>query len=646
MERRRRLLVVLIGAALGLTLLPVSAPSADASPSGSTHLVPYSSSTGGVTITCFDATGFSCTSGGYDGTSGQYGQYGWGTWQYWQWGSGGTQRHNCTTYASFKLMKNGYSYPGWTDNANGWDTQAWSHSTNVDQTPAVGAIGQWNGGSAGHVAYVEAVTASYVEFTSDNYGLGTNRFRVAYGSAYMPDNFIHFKDVNPVVEGAFVSNAGAVYRIAGGAPIYVSAWSVFGGGQPTTPLSDAEFNALRQYPVDGAWVVAVQTGAVYRIAGGAPLYVSSWAHLGIPAQPVTGIDQAAIDSAGAGGVWNHLRPEPSDMFLRGLPSQRIFRVVSGHPYYVSSWTPYGGTQPFLDVDDFAIDNCLHFNCNPFGYLDSATTAPGGIRITGWVMDPNATDSLTVHVYADGHYVQAFVANQDRPDVDAVFHRGNPKVGYYRVVPLTAGSHRVCVYGINVGAGNTNTELGCLVAAAGASPPSAPTNVHFSAGGGRVVVSWSAPTSDGGTPVLGYSVTSTPGGKACTTTGYTCTLSGLTGGAQYTVRVTARNAAGTSPTASVTVTVPGLAGPRATARPRLSKRPVGARSVSARVGTWSPTPTRYRYQWLVDGRAIPGATHRLLKVRRSWHGHRIAVRVWATAPGRGWGTAVSRARIAR
>ena len=29
-------------------------------------------------------------------------------------------RHNCTTYAAYRLQQNGYGYPGWTDNANGW----------------------------------------------------------------------------------------------------------------------------------------------------------------------------------------------------------------------------------------------------------------------------------------------------------------------------------------------------------------------------------------------------------------------------------------------------------------------------------------------------------------------------------------------
>ena len=157
-------------------------------------------SSGGVTTVCYDATGFSCAGAGYNGTSGQIGGYGWTTGQYWSAGSPAANgaRHNCTTYAAFRLQHNAYHYPGWTNNANGWDTSAWNANprVNVDQTPAVGAIAQWNGGKAGHVAYVELVTSSYIETTSDSYQGGTDHQRIALNSAYRPDNFIHFKDQN------------------------------------------------------------------------------------------------------------------------------------------------------------------------------------------------------------------------------------------------------------------------------------------------------------------------------------------------------------------------------------------------------------------------------------------------------------------
>ena len=45
-----------------------------------------------------------------------------------------------------------------------------------------------------HVAYVEAVTSTYIVTTADNYSDDTDRLKIMHNSTYMPDNFIHFKD--------------------------------------------------------------------------------------------------------------------------------------------------------------------------------------------------------------------------------------------------------------------------------------------------------------------------------------------------------------------------------------------------------------------------------------------------------------------
>ena len=62
------------------------------------------------------------------------------------------------------------------------------------------------------------------------------------------------------------------------------------------------------------------------------------------------------------------------------------------------------------------------------------------------------------------------------------------------------------------------------------------------------VSWTAPTSDGGCAITGYTATSSPGGLTASVNGSTTTakVSGLTVGTTYTFGVTAANCAGTGP----------------------------------------------------------------------------------------------------
>ncbi len=99
-----------------------------------------------------------------------------------------------------------------------------------------------------------------------------------------------------------------------------------------------------------------------------------------------------------------------------------------------------------------------------------------------------------------------------------------------------------------------------------SVPGAPGTPTAVAGNTQATVTWTAPTSNGGSPITSYTVTSTPGSHTCTwTTGpLSCTVTGLTNGTPYTFTVKATNAVGpsvASPTSnSVTpATVPGAPG---------------------------------------------------------------------------------------
>jgi phosphatidylethanolamine-binding protein (PEBP) family uncharacterized protein len=89
-----------------------------------------------------------------------------------------------------------------------------------------------------------------------------------------------------------------------------------------------------------------------------------------------------------------------------------------------------------------------------------------------------------------------------------------------------------------------------------SAPGAPSAVSATAGNASAIVSFTAPSSNGGSVITGYTVTCTASGGSHTGTGTASpiTVVGLTNGTTYTCSVTATNADGTgTPSTSVSVT---------------------------------------------------------------------------------------------
>jgi hypothetical protein len=93
----------------------------------------------------------------------------------------------------------------------------------------------------------------------------------------------------------------------------------------------------------------------------------------------------------------------------------------------------------------------------------------------------------------------------------------------------------------VGTGVASAPSGSVTPA---TVPGTPTNVKAVSGSSQAVISFVAPTSNGGAAITGYTVTSSAGGS---TSGVASpiTVTGLTNGTTYTFTVTATNSMGTS-----------------------------------------------------------------------------------------------------
>src|SRR5206468_11642851 len=107
------------------------------------------------------------------------------------------------------------------------------------------------------------------------------------------------------------------------------------------PVDAGTFNAFPRYPADGTFIAGHDSGRVYRVAGGAPVYINSWDALG-GSHPVVEVTQWTIDNGSLG----HLRTYPADgTFIAAHPSGPLYRVAGGRPTYTNSRAALGAAHP-------------------------------------------------------------------------------------------------------------------------------------------------------------------------------------------------------------------------------------------------------------------------------------------------------------
>ncbi|MER5934250.1 hypothetical protein [Streptomyces sp. NPDC002054] len=230
------------------------------------------------------------------------------------------------------------------------------------------------------------------------------------------------------------------------------------------------------------------------------------------------------------------------------------------------------------------------------------------------------------------------------------------------VELSSGSFRARSTTVSVAPDRRSMTVALDLTKAPLGPLSAYVSAHgatYAKGTVTVVApirSTTAPTIKG-TAVVGVTVAATTGVWSPAADSYTyqwqadgAAIAGATAsayalpptfqGKKLSVVVTARKAGHPAvPAGSSAVLVQGVA-PKATQPPAVSGAVRVGGKVTAVVGTWTPAPTSYAYQWRIDGAAIAGATGSSYVLPASALGKNLTVTVTAHRTGHLSGSSTS------
>jgi hypothetical protein len=128
--------------------------------------------------------------------------------------------------------------------------------------------------------------------------------------------------------------------------------------------------------------------------------------------------------------------------------------------------------------------------NPVGSFEAVVQQAGGFLATGYALDPDVLSSISVRLNLGGVSVATAVAGLARSDLLAKYPGYGQNHGFAIFVPATAGTHQLCAYAMNAGAGTVNTLLGCRTVSRSSDPVgSVPTITRVGTSNSVTVSGW-------------------------------------------------------------------------------------------------------------------------------------------------------------
>jgi peptidoglycan hydrolase-like protein with peptidoglycan-binding domain len=155
--------------------------------------------------------------------------------------------------------------------------------------------------------------------------------------------------------------------------------------------------------------------------------------------------------------------------------------------------------------------------NPIGAIDPPGYALGNLLVRGWALDLDTSAPVQVTATVDGGPPQSVTANLPHDGVRRDYPEWGDQHGYAFVLPVTVGSHTVCLTAVNAAqTPGTNTTLGCRTMTAQHSPVGA-LEVLTPGLGTVTVGGWALDPDTADTVTTGLTVDGVPSEQVLTTT---------------------------------------------------------------------------------------------------------------------------------
>ncbi|CAN2226769.1 Listeria/Bacterioides repeat [Candidatus Nanopelagicaceae bacterium] len=467
------------------------------------------------------------------------------------------------------LAKTGFTFAGWNTTANGDGTSYAEGATNVTATADLILYAKWTAASFAVTYVANGATSTLPTQSAVQFG---NTFTVAPAATQAGKTFTGWSDNTNTYGG------GSTYTMGGAAVTLTATWanqlfaitySLNGGTGASAPTQGAlsssdtftvqSTSATKAGYSFGGWsngTNTYQANASYNMTTTNVTLTAIW-NVAVPGTPGTptvsaGDGNATITIAAptSGGA-------PTSYTVTASPGGATCTVISPATSCTITGLTNGTNYSFAAVANNATGSS---SASPSSAAVSPAGKPGvPTGVTATIGNGSATVSLTPPTNTGGPAITSYTMTASPGGATCTV---NAPATSCAISPLDNGT----AYTFTATAYNGVARSDSSTASASVTPatvPGAPTITSAtSSSSGSTTVDFSAPASNGGSAITGYTITSNPGGFTCTAAANatSCAVGGLTDGVAYTFTAVATNVIGNSSSsgASSSVTSAGTA----------------------------------------------------------------------------------------